>query len=257
VGIVLSWQNAAEAVGVSLSASSEAMGLGVQSLLTPTIADVWRSGIGGAGPFYLQVDFGASVPIRVVGIAAPRDGVLPGAGATWSVYGSNTTPGTANAFLSASQPLDMRRGTAARLLPSGTAARYLTVAITGVAGTPYLQLGRLWAGDALVTAQNVEFGWGRGVLDAGNSERAALSGVRTIQRGAVARTLDLQASRLSANEADVLDTAALAVGTTGQALLSPTESMAHAMFGRFTMPPGPTEPFLNWFTARIAFEEDL
>jgi hypothetical protein len=151
----------------------------------------------------------------------------------------------------------MRRGVAACLLPAGKVARYVTVTVTGAAGDPYLQLGRLWAGAALVTAQNVEFGWGRGVLDAGVSERASLSGVRTIQRGAIARTLDFQASRLSANEAGALDDAALALGTTGQALLSPTEGMEHVMFGRFTTPPGPTEPFLNWFTARIAIEEDL
>jgi hypothetical protein len=256
VGIVLSWQNAAEAVGVSLSASSEALGLGVQSLLTPTIAEVWRAGVGGATAHSLALDLGATVPLRVVAIAAPRDGVLPGAAATWRVRAGSSAGGS-QVFDSGTVALDMRRGVAACLLPAGMAARYVTVTITGAAGDAYLQLGRLWAGDALVTAHNIAYGWGRGPFDVGNSERASLSGVRTIQRGATGRTLNFDLPMLSAAEAASLDDAALAVGTTGQAFLSPLETMAHAMFGHFTTPPAPAQPGFNRYSARIAFEEDL
>jgi hypothetical protein len=256
VGTVLSWQNAAEAVGVSLSASSEAMGLGVGSLLTPTIADVWRSATGGATVHTFSADLGAAVPLRVVAIAAPRDGVLPGSGATWRVRAGSTAGGS-QVFDSGTVALDMRRGVAASLLPVGTTARYLTVTITGAAGDPYLQLGRFWAGDALVTAHNIAYGWARGVLDTGNSDRAALSGARTIQRGAKARTLEFDLPRLSTAEAAALDDVALAVGTTGQAFLSPLESMTHAMFGHFTTPLSPAQPGFNRFSARNAFEEDL
>jgi hypothetical protein len=256
VGIVLSWQNAAEAVGVSLSASSEALGLGVQSLLTPTVADVWRSGVGGAVEHTLSADLGATVPLRVVAIAAPRDGALPGSAATWRVRAGSTARGS-QVFDSGTVALDMRKGVAASLLPAGKLARYVTVTITGAAGDAYLQLGRLWAGDALVTARGIAYGWSRSSYDAGMTERAALSGVRTIQHGAKGRVLDLTTPSLTAAEADTLDTAVVTVGTTGQVFLSPVEDMLRAMFGHFTAEPAVSQTLPNRFSTRFAFEEDL
>jgi hypothetical protein len=257
MGAVIAWRNEAERPAASISGSSEAGGLGVQSVLSPTIAEVWRTAAAGAATHYIAVDFGARVPIRLVAIGAPRDGVLPGTGAIWSAYGSNVAIGGMDVFFSPPAALNLSRGAVGRLLPSVFLARYLTVTVIGAAGDPYLQLGRLWAGDALVTQGNISYGWQRGTLDTGSSERASLSGVRNIQRGAVARSLDFSLPRLTAAEADALDDAALAIGTTGQGFVAPFSTMEKAMFGHFTAPPAPTQPGPLRFNARIAFEEDL
>jgi hypothetical protein len=257
VGVVLAWSNAAEAAGVSLSASSEALGLGIGSVLERTIGNVWRSGVGGAVSHVLATTLPAVVPVRVVAIAAPRDGVLPGAGATWRVQASAVEAGAAEAFDSGVQALGMRRGVAAQLLPAGVSARYVTVTVTCAAGDPYLQLGRLWIGDALVTERNPSYGWQRGVLDAGRSDRAAISGVRNVERGARARTLDFEIAMLTEAEAAAVDEAALAVGTTEQVFIDPIAGEGFSMFGHFTQPLAPAQPNFAERTVRITFEEDL
>ena len=82
MGILLSWVNLLESSGVVLSASSEAAGLGIRSVLTPQIAEVWRSGSWGATTIDIDVDLGAVQPINALAVAAPRDGRLPSAAAT-------------------------------------------------------------------------------------------------------------------------------------------------------------------------------
>ncbi|MCR0981785.1 discoidin domain-containing protein [Roseomonas populi] len=255
---VIAWRNAAEAAGVSLSSNTQAPGLGVQSLLTPTIAEVWRSATGGAVTHWIGIDFGAVVPLRLLAIAAPRDGILPGTGATWRVVLSNTSVGGTDVANPAFTALDMRRGVAATLLPAPVSARYAQFIIRTVAGDPYLQLGRVWAGEALVTSRAVSYGWGRGVLDAGTVERAPVSGVRYAQRGATYRRLDFDLQLLPPEDALALDEAGLALGTTAQGFVSPlNDDLRHGMFGRFSEPPAPEQSNHRLFKAHIAFQEDL
>ncbi|MBP0493035.1 hypothetical protein [Roseomonas indoligenes] len=255
---VIAWRNAAEAAGVSLSASSEASGLGVQSLLTPTIGEVWRSNTGGAVTHSVGLDLGTQVPLRLFGIGAPRDGVLPGTGAAWRVRLSNVGIGSSEVLNRGSLSLDLRRGVVGLLLPAALTARYVQFSFSGVAGDPYLQLGRIWAGDALVPAKGIAFGWQRGVGDAGTIERAPVSGVSNAQRGATYRTLDFDLAYLTEDEAFALDDAGLALGTTRQAFISPLNSdFRHAMFGKFATPPPPAQPSHRLFTAHITFQEDL
>ena len=82
MGILLGWQNLLEQAGVVLAASSEAPGLGIRSVLTLQIAEVWRSGAWGAATIDIDADLGSPQPINVVALAAPRDGLLPSAEAT-------------------------------------------------------------------------------------------------------------------------------------------------------------------------------
>ncbi len=86
---MLSWRNEIERAGAEISADSEVMGLGVRSLLTPQVADVWRSGAWGASTVTLRADLGAvREGLRLVLLAAPRDGLLPGPGALVRVAAS-------------------------------------------------------------------------------------------------------------------------------------------------------------------------
>ncbi|MBP0492096.1 hypothetical protein [Roseomonas indoligenes] len=255
---VIAWRNAAEVAGVSLSATSEASGLGVQSLLTPTIGEVWRSNTGGAVTHAVGIDFGAQVPLRFFAAGAPRDGVLPGTGAAWRVRLSNVAPGNSEILNQGGMSLDLRRGVVGLLLPAALSARYVNILFSGVAGDPYLQLGRIWAGDVLVTTRAVGYGWGRGFGDAGTVERAPASGVLNAQRGAVYRSLNFDLPTLTPANALMLDEVALALGTTGQGFVSPlNDDLRHGMFGRFTAPPAPAQPNLRVFKAQITFQEDL
>ena len=257
MGAVISWVNALERSGAVLDATSEAGGLGVRSVLSPTIAEVWRSNEGGAATHRIEIDLAAHLPLRLFAFAAPRDGVLPGAGATWRVRVSNGSMGASEALNSGELPATGSTGTAAYLGPAGVTGRFVQFSFYGVAGDPYWQIGRLWAGDALVTRSGASYGWQRGVMDTGASERSALSGVRNIQRGAVARTLDFTLATLRPDEAEVMDRIGLALGTTGQAFVSPLSTLQHGMFGRFSAPLGPAHRAHPIYSARIAFEEDL
>jgi hypothetical protein len=92
MGILLGWQNLLEQAGVTLLASSEAPGLGLRSLLTPQIAEIWRSGAWGTATIDIDADLGAVQPINVVAVAAPRDGVLPSTAATVALQASASAP---------------------------------------------------------------------------------------------------------------------------------------------------------------------
>ncbi|WP_424138680.1 hypothetical protein [Roseomonas chloroacetimidivorans] len=256
MGAVFSWVNALEGAGVSLSASSEAPGLGVQSVLSTTIADVWRSDLGGSATHRIGANLGAAKPLRVFAAAMPRDGVLPGPGATWRVRVSNVAIGQSEVLNSGVLPADGGRGTLAFLAPATVSGRYVQFSFYGAASDPYLQLGRVWAGEALVTQRNPSYGWQRGVLDTGSSERAAISGVRSVQRGAVARTLAFDLL-LTGAEADALDRIALAAGTSGQILAAPFDNMGRAMFGRLAAPLAPSQTSKPAFTTKVSLEEDF
>ncbi|SHJ31249.1 hypothetical protein SAMN02745194_02282 [Roseomonas rosea] len=257
MGAVISWVNALERSGAVMSATSEAGGLGVRSVLSPTIAEVWRSNEGGAATHRIEIDLAAHLPLRLFAFAAPRDGVRPGAGATWRVRVSNGSMGASEALNSGVLQADGPTGTAAYLGPAGVTGRYVQFSFYGVAGDPYWQIGRLWAGDTLLVESGIAMGWQRGAVDTGSSERSPLSGVRNTQRGAVARRLDFSFPRLTPAEAEALDQIALDVGTTGQAFVSPFDGNKPAMFGRFTSPPDPAQVRHQRFSARITFEEDL
>lgn len=88
MGILLATTNLAEAASTNLAISSEAPGLGLRAMLTPQMSDIWRSGSWGTTTINLDVDLGSASSINLVAVGAPRDGLLPGAGATVSLGAS-------------------------------------------------------------------------------------------------------------------------------------------------------------------------
>ena len=92
MGILLSWTNLADAAGVNLTVDSEAQGLGLRAILTPQVADVYRSLPWGATTITLRVDLAAIRTINAIVLAAPRDGLLPSTGASVRVTADAALP---------------------------------------------------------------------------------------------------------------------------------------------------------------------
>lgn len=414
MGILLAWQNLLEAAGVVLSASSEASGLGVRSVLSPQLADVWRSGAWGASTIDIDADLGAALPLQVVAIGAPRDGRLPSSSATVALQASalaplsranlQGSPGTvtidsvnysrgssatdlgavlgpggvagarrfgtsaangANVWVARTGLIPMiggqalsasvwvrsnaakpTRGTVLTideyngaaflrrwqggtltaadgtwrqfsstittradcngvvayycegwqtgaeieiatpavvrvgevinvaaapigLSPLGVwawagsspiVARYLRLSFTGAAADAFLQLGRVWAGPALITARAAPYGHRRGAGDPGSNARAGVSGLRVAQRGQAYRTASFAVQALTATEAAQVEAAALAVGSTGQvfAARNHLDLAGSGMFGAFVSGAPETERTArNLWRAEFSIEEDL
>jgi hypothetical protein len=415
MGILLGWQNLLEQAGVVLGASSEAPGLGIRSVLTPQIAEIWRSGTWGATTIDIDADLGAVQPINVVAVAAPRDGVLPSAAATVALQASASAPpsrtnlqtnpstivpgggtyitdanttnlgavdgptgGTgarrlgsasatgANVWIARATHLPVvggmpyrlsvwcrsnaaaptrggmldadeytgttffRRtwgpampnavdgtwrffsrvltlhpnttnlqvyfasgfGTGAEievadisivrlaesieigaqalgLTPYGlwgwcaaapASARYLRLSFTGSAADAYLQLGRLWAGPAMITTRAAALGHSLSAIDPGSSVRVGVSGLRVAQPGTTYRAQQFSAPLLTTAEATELQKAALAVGSTGQFIAARhhLDLAGTAIFGSFagTLPSIQRIAPSLW-RAEFSIEEDL
>lgn len=92
MGILLRWTNLADAAGVNLTVDSEAQGLGLRAILTPQVADVYRSLSWGATTITLRVDLAAIRTINAIALAAPRDGLLPSTGASVRVTADAALP---------------------------------------------------------------------------------------------------------------------------------------------------------------------
>jgi hypothetical protein len=262
MGAILSWVNAAEAPSAEISATSDVTGLGIRSVLTPQIADVYRSGVwSGGSTVSIILDLGLiRTDLRLIVLAWPRDGQQPSPEARIRAIGSTSAPGGADAFNSGLLPLfTVNTGLWVYLLPQATVARYVRFNIQSGAADSYLQLGRIWAGPALVSSKGVAYGQQRGYLDAGGNERAGVSGVRYATRGAVRRKAQWQFPSLREADALALDALALSAGTTGQVFGSPFETTParDGLFGHFTEPPSISCVSFQRWSASISIEEDL
>lgn len=259
MAVVIAHRSLAEAPGAELYATSEAAGLGVRALLTPQIADVWRSGAWG-GTINHFFDFGVvRQGIRLIAFAAPRDGVLPSAEAQWRIIGSAVSNQGTGALDTGLMPIVMPRGVLAFMPAAPFAARYVRVSFVAGPSDSYLQLGRAWISEALVTRGAVAYGWARGAGDTGASERAARSGVRYASRGAIYRTRTLSLPNLRVDEAVALEEIRLAAGNTGQLFVSPfdTQLATEGMFGRLTEPLASEQSSHLRHRATLTIEEDL
>ena len=447
MGILLSWSNLAEAEAVNLSVDSEAPGLGLRAVLTPQIAEVWRSNAWGATAINLRVDLGEARSIGAIAVASPRDGLLPGAASTlrvtadpsvvdgaaafdsitlgnhnlllnsqnfqtgWTLQSVTLSPGVATSpdgtmnatgvadttgaalhnlfqfytaapattytisvyakageatsvtlravfagltnnstvafslltgvattvaagmviaavsqdlgngwwrcsvtittpevLSSTSLTVRIQAGTASyvgtgniqfyiwggSLSRSSTAltyiatasvpmsdrqmlglsmarfglwgwggaaiqARYLRLCFTGGVGDAYLQLGRLWIGPALITARAASFGFSAGAADPGGNVRAALTGVRDVQRGRAYRTPTFSIDTMTEAEASEVELASVSAGTTGQVLAARLHSdiAGTGCFGVFSRPPAVSRASFPAWRAEFAIEEDL
>lgn len=418
MGILLSWRNLVDDPATVLSVSSEAPGLGLRNVLTPQVAEVWRSGAWGASFVTMDADLGAVRQINLIAFAAPRDGRLPGASATVQVQasaqaplsaanlqpdgssiaptggnfvitgavtdlgavpgptgaagarrlgstaangagvwigrtprlsvvggalyrlslwarsvGAPTTRGsllTTDEFTVSVGGVSQRRVTGPAMVgnldsqwrlftrtfaplsttthaqvffaeawtagaeievadvsirrigdaldldaqpfglsPLGVwawastapiSARYLRWTFAGGAADAYLQLGRVWAGPALITLRPAAYGHAMAASDPGFGGRAGLSGLRVAQRGTAFRAMRFSAPTLTSAEAAQVHEAALAVGTTGQVFAARhhLDLAGTGMFGAFTgAPPAPERVAHNLWRADFAIEEDL
>lgn len=238
----------ADLPGVSIDTDSEAEGLGVRSLLTPVLGDVWRTTGSGdvPGERRLSVDLGVRRPVRVIALQAPRDGLLPEAGATIEVSISGNAAGS-NGLGFRDVPLDMSRGYWTWTFDATLQVRYVQIVL--ISSQPYLQFGRLWVGDAMVTQSLAESGYEPAVSDApGEPTR---------------RRVQFTLPGLTQTLADQLEGIGLDAGTQRQILAIPRVERADktAVFGKFTTIPAP-KPRSAWnqggrlHTATLSVMED-
>ena len=258
---IRSW---AEESGASIAASSEIEPLGVQSLLTETLGDVWRPGEGTTQ--VLDVTFAGPRAVRVVALYAPRDGVLPDgaqisaalsavapggtdAASSGLVYltlgGASLTLGGASLTLAGITAMATPRGYWVWVLPATVSARYLRLTITrGV--EPYLQFGRLWVGDAVAPRIGVA---------SGGYEMSALGQTDQAPR----RQVNLTLPWLDEAEANALELAALTAGLERQLLVVSEVGRAAltTVLGRLTsMPSFRPGQIDGLYTATLAIQED-
>lgn len=261
MGVLISWVNLAEAPATNLTVDSEAPGLGLRAIATPQISDIWRSGTWGATTINLRADLGSARSIGAIAIAAPRDGLLPSAEASIRVTADASVLDGAGAYDSGVVSLGTPMSRFGMWGWAGTeiSARYVRLRFTGSGGDGYLQLGRLWIGPALITARNASYGYNAGIVDPGANARAALTGVRDVQRGQPYRVVKIPLGFLSESESILVETAALAVGSTGQALVARLHSdvAGTGCFGVFSPPPIVTRSAHPFWSAEISIEEDL
>ncbi len=254
MGALLSWINRLDRGTVS---AASATGLTAAGLLTPQINDVWRSGTWNASTATITATLNGSWPINVVAVAAPRDGALPTGACTIRIT-AGSTAGSSSALDTGSLSFSLSPwGVWAWRSVAGVTAQHWTVAITGVAGNPYLQLGRLWIGPALITSRGYAFGATRGGRDPGGTARASLTGTRYATLGRTYRIERMTLQALTSAEATEVEAMAVAVGTTGQVFAARSDaSLGDGIFGAFVEPPAVVRPFPQVWTADMQIEED-
>lgn len=238
----LSW---ADQFGASISTDSEVEGLGVRSLLTPVLAEVWRTGPGTIRN--LAVDLGAVRGITVLALYAPRDGLLPYPGATISVALSAVSAGGTDAGFS-SDALDMTRGYWALVFPQPVSARHIQISISSA--QPYLQFGRLWIGPSLYLPNYL-------------GQDAFAPEVFDAAAEATRRRVQVTLPQMPQSQADLLEDVGLFAGTQRQVLVIPRVERANrtAIIGKFTQIPAP-KPRAAWnqngllHTATLSIQED-
>jgi hypothetical protein len=239
----------ADLPGVSIDTDSEAVGLGVRSLLTPVLGDVWRStGAGDVpGQRRLSIDLGTPRPVRVLVLQAPRDGLLPEAGAVIRASLSAMAAGGQEAGFREA-PLDMPRGYWTWTLDQTVLAQHLQLLL--LSSQPYLQFGRLWLGDAMVTPA---------YLAEGNHEPAVSDAPGEPTRRRVQFTLP----SLTQDQADQLEDIGLSAGTQRQVLAIPRVERGDrsAVLGKLASIPAPKPRQAwgeagQWHTATLSVQED-
>jgi hypothetical protein len=132
-------------------------------------------------------------------------------------------------------------------------ARYVTLRITSA--RPYLDIGRLWIGPAIVPQYGREQEQ-RAVEDAGQSQRAPLTGQAFDQPGLVRRRTELAFSLLSEAEARRLDIAARTAGR--RQVLGVRDVLranATGMIGELVGMPAPLRASHRFWAANWAIEE--
>lgn len=259
---MLSWINLADTAR-EVEAQRESTGLGARNLLTEPVAEVWRipqtAGLGTS----LWLEWAEPIEVGVIALFAPRDGYLP-PGFTGQAIGSIVARDGSDVFNSGTALLNLEanRGAWWYFPTAPVTIQYLRLRFVAAADDGYLQFGRLWVGPTFrpaVGAEDADFR--RGWTDAGVVERAAISGVASVQRGATARAPRWSLGMLDEDEADEIEDCAAAVGATGQIVANARTDRGakDLVLGRFAAPPEVVgiPSFPDLFRAEIAMLEDL
>lgn len=261
MGTLISWVNLADSAA-EISAGAEEPGLGVRNLLTEPVAEVWRCPPQASGvAFNLDVDLGSAQTIGLVALFAPRDGLLV-TGYSVRLYLSTVAAGASDVEFVGPQDLALAagRGCWRYVLPEPAAVRFVRLRFSSSGLAEYLQFGRLWIGaDFRPQVPFSREGNARGVVSAGIAERAAVSGVVSVQRGATLRNPTFNLPLLTNAESSVVQDMALATGNFGQVVVSPRtqEGAAGFVLGRFETPPAPGYAAAQRWAASFSVVEDL
>lgn len=255
MGALLSWVNRLDRGTVS--ASSFVTGLEASALLSPQINDVWRSQTWNASTVTISATLAGSFPVNVVAVAAPRDGALPTGACTIRIK-AGSSAGSSTALDTGSLSFTLSPwGVWGWRSVAGVTAQYWTIEVTGVASNPFLDLGRLWIGPALITSRGYAFGASRGGRDPGTVSRSALTGTRYARLGRTFRVERMALPALTSAEATQVEAMAAAVGTTGQVFAARSDaSLGEGIFGGFTEPPAVVRAYPQVWTSDLQIEED-
>lgn len=259
MGTVLSWKNWVSQSGVEVTTSSNQLGPG--GLLTPQIQDVWRSATwNSTNNAVITVDLKEARTIRLIAFAAPRDGLLPSSGATVAITASNvSTSGSEVLNLTAATFTLDPWGVWGWRSVAGISARYVRITLvgTGVASNSYIQLGRLWIGDALITQYSYTYGQGRSFRDPGINSRAGITGIRYASLGLPYRVERISLPILSQAEGNSIVTAGGEVGSSGQIYFAREEEyLGEGLFGHFSEVPAVNRQLEDMWTTDFQIEED-
>ncbi len=232
---VLSWVNYAALAATTLTASSEASGLGANRLKDPQVRKRWRTAAGVTSAT-LSIDFTTSHSIGVlafvqpsdagyydadlnpVGIMAPTDTIrhrldltTPGTGA---VYDSGAVAGGwVDGY-----------GLHVHVLSEAKTARYWYTDIdaASLTGSPnYVDIGLAWAGAAWSPVRNMQFGFNWSWQDTSTLTNVPTSGLDFVKGGPTRRAAVFSFDTLSGTEADVITQLSRLVGTSKQVLFIP------------------------------------
>lgn len=254
MGALLSWVNRLDRGTVS---AASATSMDASALLTPQINDVWRSQTWNASTVTISATLAGSFPINVVAVAAPRDGALPTGACTIRIK-AGSSAGTSTALDTGSLSFTLSPwGVWGWRSVAGVTAQYWTIEVTGVASNPFLDLGRLWIGPALITSRGYAFGASRGGRDPGTVSRSALTGTRYARLGRTFRVERMALPALTSAEATQVEAMAATVGTTGQVFAARSDaSLGEGIFGGFTEPPAVVRAYPQVWTCDMQIEED-
>lgn len=268
MGILLSWVNHTDAAATVLFSDNEASGLPIARIQTPQIADVFRSGSwGSATPCTIAIDFGSDKTFEMIALQAPRDGVLPapGASVTRLAIGVSTQAagnGANDALFVNYHDIGDRMadyGLYVYQAASPVTGRYVNLVFVNNGTASYLQLGRVWIGETLITTRNASLGASLGASDPGVNVRANPSGVRDTQEGTAYRQMALIVNTLTLAEAAIIRSIQVSRGSTRQVFCAEIDTQAETtgFFGNFTRAPTLTRVAPLLYKADFTIEEDL
>ncbi len=226
---LLSYKNWSDQAGVVLSASHEVSTLPVANLQSPDILKIWRAP---ATTVWARASLGATRAIRVLGLF----GLKALADTDTIRWRLGTTPGGAEIYDSGVVACNRVRRFARSIhcLPASVNASHVQVDLVGTSQSPtpgYLDVGRLWVGDAWQGTRNFSYGITH-AIDDGKSRQVASDGAPNssiyVDPRAAGQVVGFQLEAVTEAEAwDQVTEAMLEAGSKRQVLFVPDPDSAY------------------------------